>query len=408
MSRTTNLRTLKDLGSIRGSRVLVRVDFNLPIERGRVLEDTRIRRTLPTIRALQQRGAACVLVSHLSAGPRASLTPVAAALAGHLGRSHCAFLRERIGTASLRPKLDALGPGDVALLENIRQYPGEEENSAAFAQQLATLGVAYVNDAFGVSHRAHASLVSVARLLPSAAGNLVLEEVAALDRVVSHPTAPFIALIGGAKIETKAAVLARLLARADAVLLGGVLVRPFLAARGYGIGASTLDPDALAIARRILRSSARRALVLPEDVVVGGAAGKRARPRVVPIGAKPHDLCGPKEAIYDIGPATIRAYAAHVKRAQTILWNGPMGWFERPPYHHGSVMLARTIASRSSGRAYGVVGGGETLAVLAMTKMAKYVDHVSTGGGAMLAYIAGAPMPGLDVLRGAQARRKRA
>ncbi|MBI4434574.1 phosphoglycerate kinase [Candidatus Uhrbacteria bacterium] len=392
----TRLRTIGDLGDLRGKRVIVRVDFNVPIAGGRVVEDSRIRLTLPTIEALLATGATPILISHLKEGKsRETLAPVGEHLQQLLGKRRVQFIRERVGTPSLRRAIDGLRRGDVVLLENIRRYPGEAANDRSFARQLATLADAYVNDAFGVDHRAHASLALVPTLLPSAAGLLVEREMTVLSRLLKDPAPPFVALIGGAKISTKMAVIERLLSVADAVLLGGALVNNFYAARGYGIGASLVEASGIAAAKQLARNPKRRNLTMPLDVVVGDPAAKRPSPRVVTIGAKPHVICEQPSAILDIGPATIRAYSQQLKSAATIVWNGPMGKFEQQPFHYGSVILARLIAMRSSGKAFGVVGGGETLAILAETKMARYIDHVSSGGGAMLAFLAGEPLPGL-------------
>lgn len=390
------LRTINDLGDLHGKRVLTRVDFNVPIVSGRIADDTRIRLTMPTIEALLAAGAMPILISHLKEGkPRETLAPVAEHLQRSLGKRRVLFLQDRVGTPSLTRRLAALRGGSVALLENIRRYPGETANDRAFARQLAALGTAYINDAFGVCHRAHASVSALPALLPSAAGLLLEREVMVLSRLLESPASPFIALIGGAKISTKLPVIEHLLRVADAVLLGGALVNNFLSVRGYGIGASLVEGEGIEAAKRLLRSQKLRNLTMPLDVVVGDPGARRATPTVVTIGVKPHQICESPLAILDIGPQTIRAYSQQLKSAATIVWNGPMGKFEQPPFHHGSLILGRLIAMRSSGKAFGVVGGGETLAILAETKMARYIDHVSSGGGAMLSFLAGEELPGL-------------
>lgn len=391
---------MHDLGPLKGVRVLCRIDANVPMDGTRILDDTRLRLVVPTIRALCREGAAVVLLAHLGkGGPKETLAPVAKRLGTLLGRS-VPLRTERIGTAALADRLRAMEGGDAVLLENLRRYRGERANDAAFAQRLATLGSCYVNDAFSASHRPHASLVGLPKLLPAAAGELMMGEVAALDHLRTRNASPFVALLGGAKITTKAPVILRLLRIADSVLMGGALAHQFFAARGYEVGSSLLEEEGIAIAKRIERDRKIRNLTLPLDVVVGDPRARTPAPRVVVIAPKPHRICAGKEAILDIGPLTIRAYAAQLKTARTLLWNGPMGTFERAPYHHGSVALARVIASRSSGRAFGVVGGGETLAVLARTGMAKYIDYVSSGGGALLAYIANdGKLPGIEALR---------
>jgi phosphoglycerate kinase len=393
------LRTIADLGDLRGRRVLVRVDANVSMVGSRVRDDAKLRAVLPTIVHLREMGGRLVLMSHLGTGARGeTLRPAATHLARLLGIRRSIFCSDRVGSTALARRIARLRDGDLMFLENLRRYPGEETNDAGFARNLAALGDVYVNDAFAVSHRTHASVVGVTRYVPAAAGILLLREVEVLAQLLEAPKSPCIALMGGAKITTKLPVITRLLRVADAVLVGGALVNHFLAAQGYAIGASFVELSGVSIARRLLRTSSRRKLILPVDVVVGRPKGTRASPRVVAIGAQPHTICGPREAILDIGPATIRAFSARLRSAATVVWNGPMGTFERPPFHHGSVALARVIASRSSGRAFGVVGGGETLAILALTGMARYIDHVSTGGGAMLAFLAGDRLPGLAPL----------
>lgn len=396
-------RTIDELGIKvgTGTRVLLRVDANVPMDGAVIRDDAKLARVAPTIMALRSFKAVTIVISHLGEGGAAqSLAPVAERLGTMVGGRPPKFFAERIGSRALTRALAALRPGDIAVVENIRRYKGERENSVPFAKKLAALATCYVNDAFAVSHREHASVVAVARLLPAAAGPLMLQELAALDRLTDHPRAPFLALLGGAKITTKAPVMARLLRIADVVLVGGALAVQFLAARGYGVGTSLLEDEGIAIAKRIRRNPKQRNMILPLDVVVADPRARTPSARVVRIAPKPHAICATGEAILDIGPQTIRAYAEQLKSAGTILWNGPLGMFEQPPFHHGSVALARVIASRASSRAYGVAGGGETLAVLAMTGMAKYIDHASTGGGAMLAYIANdGALPGLKPLK---------
>lgn len=392
------LRTVADLGDLRGKRVFLRLDCNVAVDGEHIIEPTKIDRVLPTIRALLATGARLIIASHFKDGrPRETLAPVSRYMSRTLRSRSLTFERSRVGSAALDRVLARISNGRAALLENLRRYPGEAENTLVFAHALARLADVYVNDAFAVCHRSHASVAVLPTLLPSAAGPLVLQEVEILSRLIERPRSPFIAVIGGAKISTKIGVLRRLSAHADEVLLGGALATTCLAARGYGVGSSLIDAEGLALASRLFRTTRRRNISLPIDVVVAGSEG--SAPRIVEVGAKPHVVCESSEAILDIGPATILAYSQLVRTAATIVWNGPLGQFEREPFHHGSVMIGRAIASRSSGRAFGVVGGGETLAVLARTRMERYIDHVSTGGGAMLALLAGERMPGLDALR---------
>lgn len=392
------LRTLHDLGDLKDKRVLARVDFNVALDGARIIDDTRIRLTLPTIETIRAAGGRCILISHFKEGkPKQTLAPVATHLQ-QLLKTSVAFWHARVGAPALVKKIAAMRRGEVVLLENVRFAAGEEANSATFARSLASLGDVYVNDAFAVCHRAHASVATVPTLLPSAAGPLLEREVEVLSRLLDGPAAPFVALIGGAKISTKVPVIERLLDVADSVLLGGALVNNFFAARGYGVGASLVEEAGIAVAKRLLRGTKHRNLTVPIDVVVGDPSGKQKEVRVVPITPKANVICESPFAILDIGPATMRAYSQQLKSAATIVWNGPMGMFERPPFHLGSLTLARVITSRSSGRAFGVVGGGETLAILAETRMARYIDHVSSGGGAMLAFLAGEVLPGITPL----------
>ncbi|MFH1430211.1 MAG: phosphoglycerate kinase [Candidatus Uhrbacteria bacterium] len=394
------LHRLSDLGDLSGKCVIVRCDLNVPMEKGRIAEDTKIRAAAETIRALRKDGASCVLCSHLGEGKASeTLRPVATRFSRVLSGTRVSFTDFRIGSEQLQRRLKRMKPGDVLLLENLRHYAGEQSNDPKFAAQLAACGDVYVNDAFAVSHRSHASVVAIVGLLPSAAGLLVEREIDALERVTDKARPPFIVLLGGAKIITKVPVIKKLLGMADSVLLGGAVAQHFLVAQGYDVGGSLIDAEGVSAARQILRTQKQRNLTLPIDVVTGDPKGKRKEIRIVRIGPRPHEICPKNMSILDIGPMTIQAYAQQLRSAATLLWNGPMGQFERAPFHHGSVMLARVIASRASGRAYGVVGGGETLEVLAKTHMAKYIDHASTGGGAMLAFIAGERMPALEALR---------
>ncbi|MBI2483398.1 phosphoglycerate kinase [Candidatus Uhrbacteria bacterium] len=390
------LRTLAHLGDSRGKRVLLRVDWNVPMERSRIVDDTKIRLSLPTLAALRASGAAVIVVSHLREGATGdTLAPAVRAAGRLLGGRRPTLVRTAVGSPTLLRVCRALRPGAVLVLENIRRYPGEERNERAFARTLAALADVYVNDAFAACHRRHASVAAVADYLPAVAGLLLQREVEVLQRVLEQPAHPMIALMGGAKIATKAPVIDRLRRSASAVLLGGGLANTVWAVRGYGIGASLVDSDAAPVVRQLLRARRHGAVRMPVDVVVGDPSARGRGHRVVPVGPRPHVICERPEAVLDIGPATIRAYSAELRTAATMVWNGPMGWLECSPFHYGSVMLARVIASRASGRAFGVVGGGETLAALQQTQMAQYIDHVSSGGGAMLAFLGGEALPGL-------------
>ncbi|MDO8463399.1 MAG: phosphoglycerate kinase [bacterium] len=390
---------MRALGPLRGARVLCRIDANVPMDGTRVMDDTKLTLTLPTIQYLRREGAAVVLLSHLGSGrPRETLAPAAERLSTLLGTT-VRLLRGRIGTTALITALAELKPREVVMLENLRRYRGEQDNDPTFARAIAALGTHYIFDAFGVAHRSHASVVGVPALLPSAAGALVEREMEAMERL-RDGASPFVALLGGAKITTKAPAIARILTVADRVLLGGALATQFFVERGYEVGDSLVEAEGVAIAANLRKSKRFRNVMLPLDVVVGDPRIGARSAHVVLVQSQPHRIATGREQVLDIGPQTIRAYAEQLKAAKTILWNGPLGMFEEEPYHHGSIILARVVASRASGRAFGVVGGGETLAVLARTRMERFIDHISSGGGAMLAYLAAdGKIPGILALR---------
>jgi phosphoglycerate kinase len=339
-------------------------------------------------------GAKVIIVSHLGR-PKGrertlSLLPAARLLEEHLRRP-VRFVAEPLDDGdAVDRRLATLQDGEIAMLENIRFTKGDERNDPFLARRLASFADVFVFDAFAVAHRAHASTVGVAELLPSYAGELVAREVAQLSKVLVRPTHPFVVLVGGLKIETKLPLITALLKEADAVLVGGGMANNFYKAKGLRIGASVYSRKDVALAKRLGRN---RKVVLPKDVLLAKRIAEDAEVRV----AAP-DRVRPGEHIVDIGPATMRAYAAAIKEARTIVWNGPMGIHEIRRFANGSLILARVIASRSSGRAFGVVGGGDTLPVLAKTGMGEYVDHVSTGGGAMLDFLGGKTLPGLEPL----------
>ena len=386
-----------DLASLRGKRVFVRVDFNVPLAEDRtVLDATRLEEALPTLRELIGAGAVVVLASHLGRpkgkrDPRYTLRPVADALAALLGRP-VRFAEECVG-----PEVEALvrtlAPGDVVLLENLRFHAEEEKNDPAFAGQLAALADAYVDDAFGAAHRAHASVVGVPeRVRAKAAGRLMAREVAALGRLLGEPERPFAALLGGAKIEGKIDTLENLLPRLDLLLLGGGMANTFLAAQGYGLGASLYEPDRVEMAKEILARAKGRGIevVLPADVVVTDDLEKPVRIETVAAGAIPAGL----KAV-DVGPETRRAFAVAIARARTLFWNGPLGVFEKPPFDAGTRAVAEALAACPG---FSVIGGGETVAAVKAAGVAGRIGHVSTGGGASLELLAGKTLPGVAVL----------
>jgi phosphoglycerate kinase len=379
---------------VAGKRVLVRVDFNVPLDGVRVTDDTRIRAALPTIRDLRERGAKVVLISHLGrpkgkSDPRFSLAPVADRLSSLLEDDVC-FVKFTIGPEAVAATA-ALAAGDVLLLENVRFHPGEERNDPSFAADLAALGDLYVNDAFGAAHRAHASVVGVAELLPAYAGQLLLAETERLGQLLHGPTRPFVAILGGAKVSDKLGVVHRLLDRVDALLIGGGMANTFLLAGGVDVGASLVENDRLDDARSTLKLAEEQGipLLLPIDAVVAPSATAH-QGRIVAVSDVPAN-----EAMLDIGPATLARFAPEIERAGTIFWNGPMGVFEREPFASGTLGVARMVAASAG---YSVVGGGDSVAALAQAGVAEQIDHVSTGGGASLEMLEGRELPGLTAI----------
>jgi phosphoglycerate kinase len=397
------VRSIDDL-DVAGRRALVRVDFNVPLaERPdgavAVADDTRIRASLPTIEELRGRGARVVLVSHLGrpkgkVDPQLSMAPVAARLGELTGAK--VTLAPGVCGEDVRRASEQLADGDLMLLENVRFEPGEEANDPAFARCLADLADVYVNDAFGTAHRAQASTEGVAHLLPSAAGRLLETEVRTLARILEHPERPLVAIVGGAKVADKIGVIDRFLGIADAVLIGGAMCFPFLRAQGHGVGDSLCGSEDVEHARRALAdaekpSSAR--LLLPVDLVIATALAADAQHRVLDGVDVPDGWMG-----VDIGPRTAEAYATEIAAAGTVFWNGPMGAFELEPFAAGTRAVAEAVAAAPG---LTVVGGGDSAAALAQFGLAGRVDHVSTGGGATLKMVEGAPLPGVDALDGA-------
>jgi phosphoglycerate kinase len=386
-TQTTKLRTLDDLGDINGRRVLVRVDFNVPLVDGRVGDDTRIRQALPTIRALRERGARLLLVSHLGRPkdrePALSLRPVAERLAELLEAD-----------VALAPDLDHVPDGDLVMLENIRYEPGETANDPELAARLAALADAYVNDAFGSAHRAHASTEGVVHHIERSAAGLLLErEVETFTRILRAPERPLVAILGGAKVTDKIGVIERFLEIADAVLIGGAMSYPFIAARGEPVGDSLCEPEGIPVARRLLGElTPKGKLHLPVDLVIGDGFSADAQARVVDFGPIDDGWEG-----LDAGPRTREAYAAMIQSAGTVFWNGPVGAFELEPFAAGTRAIAEAVAHT---QATTVVGGGDSIAALHQFGLEDGVTHLSTGGGAALELIEGRALPGLVALTG--------
>ncbi len=391
--------SIRDL-NLAGKRVFIRVDFNVPLEGATVTDDTRISSAIPTIQFAIDKGARIILASHLGRpkgqrNPKYSLKPVADHLAKLLGKP-VAFATDCIGEEAAKV-VDNLKDGDIALLENLRFYAEEEGNDPKFAGQLASLCDVYVNDAFGTAHRAHASTEGMTKFVKQAAAGFLMEkELRYLVEALSNPDRPFVVILGGAKVSDKIQVIENLLNSADAVLIGGAMAYTFLKARGLEVGKSLVEPDKTELAKQLVAKAGERKvnLMLPVDHLIAANPDDGAHARNVGIDATPADMMG-----LDIGPASCTAYAEVIGQARTIIWNGPMGMFEKPPFDQGTRAIAQAVADASErNNATSIIGGGDSVAAIHESGLADKITHISTGGGATLELLAGDTLPGVAAL----------
>ncbi|MBN9249376.1 MAG: phosphoglycerate kinase [Mesorhizobium sp.] len=393
-------KTLDDMGTVAGKRVLVRVDLNVPMADGKVTDATRIERIAPTIEELSKKGAKVILLAHFGRpkdgpSPDLSLEPIAKATAKVLGRP-VGFAADCIGEKAAAA-VGAMKDGDVLLLENTRFYKAEEKNDPDFTKKLAANGDLYVNDAFSAAHRAHCSTEGLARLLPAYAGRTMEAELGALEKGLGNPVKPVIAIVGGAKVSTKIDLLMNLVRKVDALVIGGGMANTFLAARGTNVGKSLAEHDLAATAKQIMNEAAEAgcALILPTDGVIAREFKAGAANETVPVSAVPADAM-----ILDVGPKTVEAVTQWIDRAATLVWNGPLGAFEIEPFDKATVAAARHAANRTrEGKLVSVAGGGDTVAALNHAGVADDFTYVSTAGGAFLEWMEGKPLPGVDVLK---------
>jgi phosphoglycerate kinase len=386
-----NKKTVRDV-DVQGKRVLMRVDFNVPLQDGAITDDTRIQAALPTIKYLLDHGAALILMSHLGRPkgkvvPELSLKPVATRL-GELLDQDVQMAPDCVGDA-VEAMAEALQPGDVLLLENTRYHAGEEKNDPALAEQLARLGDLFVNDAFGAAHRAHASTEGVTHHLPAVAGLLMEKEIEFLGKAVENPEHPYVAIIGGAKISDKIGVIRNLLVQVDALLIGGGMANTFLAAQGYEMGDSLVEKDSIDVAKELMGEGEGK-LVLPVDAVIADAFSADANRKVVGV-----DAIEPGWRMLDIGPKTVALFVGKLEGAKMVVWNGPMGVFEFEPFAAGTLAVAQMLAESD---ATTIIGGGDSVAAIQQAGLSDQMTHISTGGGASLEMLEGRTLPGLAAL----------
>ncbi len=400
------VKSIQQVKNLANKNVLVRVDFNVPIKNGRVVDNYKIKKSLATIKYLTEKRAKVILISHLGrpegVDKKLSLKPVAAELGKFLQKnvklldvleknSRVSNDGTRHNFVKLKMQIDKLFPSDVVILENIRFAKGESDNSDKLSKELAGLAEVFVMDGFAVAHRQAASVTGVAKYLPAYAGLLLEEEIEGLNRSLNKPKKPFVVILGGVKMETKIPVLKNLLKKANYILAGGGIFNTYLWAKGYKVGGSLVDKN---FKKEALRYCAKRNVILPVDVVVGTKDGKFAKA----VDVKKLNL-KKDQSIFDIGPKTIKLFSHYIKKANTLVWNGAMGYFEQHPYEYGTYSVARLVASRAKGKAFGITGGGETIEVLKKLRLMGDIDLASTGGGSMLEYLSGKKLPGIAALK---------
>jgi len=387
------IKSIQHLKNLANKNVLVRVDFNVPIKGGKVLDNYKIKKSLATIKFLMEKRAKIILVSHLGrpngVDKKLSLKPVA----GELGK----FLQKNVKLLDVKDlkkakiQIEKLFPSAVVMLENIRFVKGEEECSEQFSKELARLADVFVLDGFAVAHRWAASVTGVTKYLPSYAGLLLEEEIEGLSCVLKSPRKPFVVVLAGIKTETKIPVLKSLLKKANHILVGGGILNTYLWAKGYNVGGSFVDKN---LKKEILKYCSKRGVILPVDVIVGTKDGKLAHA----VDVKNLNLRNKSQSIFDIGPKTIKLFSKYIKKAQTLVWNGAVGYFEQHPYEYGTYSVAHLIAARAKGKAFGVTGGGETIEILKKLRLIGDIDLASTGGGSMIEYLSGKKLPGIEAL----------
>lgn len=388
------IKSIRKARKLTGKKVLLRADFNVPVNiKGEIKDDFKILASLPTIRFLLRYKCKIIIITHLGS-PKCNNGPKAKKLKNysvkHIARRLGLLLDKKIGFVDdcigfkVGTEISKIKEGEILILENLRFYKEEKKNSKKFAKELANFADIYINDAFAVSHRKHVSVCAIKDYMPSFAGMLLANEIKNLNKVL-NPNQPLVTIIGGAKIATKISLIKNIYKKSFKILIGGALANNFFVAHNLEIGKSLIDKKSIKIAKKLKN----RSIILPVDVIVSDLLMKKAKVKNI-------NNINKNDIILDIGPKTIKLYSNYIKKAKTIIWNGPMGMFENKHFKHGTLSIARVIASRSTGTAFGVAGGGETIKALKMVKMIDYMDWVSTGGGAMLAYLSGERMPGLN------------